>query len=122
MLAYVTLGTNNIENSLAFYEPLLAELGAKKLFDNNRLHFFGTEMGAPMLAIGGPYDEQTATHGNGTMVALPTASREDVDRIYQKALDLGGQDDGAPGERGPGFYGCYVRDADNNKICICKIG
>ena len=122
MLAYVTLGTNNIEKSLAFYEPFMAEFGAKKLFDNGRLHFFGTGMDAPMIAVGGPYDEQTATNGNGTMLAMPVASREDVDRIYAKALELGGTSEGEPGERMPTFYGGYVRDPDNNKICVCKIG
>ena len=122
MLAYVTLGTNDIEKALAFYEPFMAELGAKKLFDNGRLHFFGTGMDKPMVAIGAPYDEKPATNGNGTMLALPVASREDVDRIYAKAIELGSPSEGEPGERMATFYGAYVRDPDNNKLCVCKIG
>ncbi len=122
MLAYVTLGTNNTEKALTFYEPFMAAMGAKKLFDNGRLHFFGTGPNTPMIAIGGPYDEKTATNGNGTMAALPVASREEVDRLYQKALEFGGVCDGKPGERMATFYAFYVRDPDNNKLCICKIG
>ena len=122
MLAYMTLGSNDTQKSLAFYEPLMAAMGAKKLFDNGRLHFFGRDMTQPMLGIGGPFDGETATHGNGTMAALPVGTREDVDKLYKTALELGGTCDGEPGERMATFYAAYVRDPDNNKLCFCKIG
>ncbi len=122
MLAYVTLGTNDIEKATAFYDALLGEMGAKRLFDNGRLYFYGTAPGAPMLAIGGPYDGQAATVGNGVMPAIATPDKEAVDRVYAKALELGAADEGAPGNRMPTFYGAYFRDPDGNKICICKLG
>ena len=31
MIGYITLGTNNLENAVAFYDVLLAELGAGRL-------------------------------------------------------------------------------------------
>jgi len=34
---------------------------------------------------------------------------------------LGAKDDGAPGERNPVFYGAYVRDPDNNKLCFYEM-
>ncbi|MBF2755567.1 MAG: VOC family protein [Gammaproteobacteria bacterium AqS3] len=122
MIGYVTLGTRDKDRALAFYDALLAELGAKQMFNNERLYFYGTEMGKPMIAVGGPYDEQAATHGNGTMLALPMESREQVESIYAKALELGGADEGAPGDRGNGFYGAYFRDLDGNKFCLYKFG
>ncbi|MEL6825701.1 MAG: VOC family protein [Pseudomonadota bacterium] len=123
MLAYVTLGSNNTERSLAFYDALMPELGAKRMFDNQRLYFYGTEQGQPMLAVGGPYDEQPATCGNGVMPAFGVDDTATVDRVHAKALELGAVDDGAPGERVPGFfYGAYFRDPDGHKICICKFG
>ena len=122
MLAYVTLGSNDIEKSLAFYDGLMPELGAKRLFDNGRLYFYGAGPGQPMLAVGGPYDEQAATCGNGVMPALAVADTEAVDQAHAKALELGAVDDGQPGERVPGFYGAYFRDPDGHKICICKLG
>ncbi|WP_370237370.1 MULTISPECIES: VOC family protein [Henriciella] len=122
MLAYVTLGSNDVEKAKAFYDALMPELGAKRFFDNGRLYFYGTGAGQPMLAIGGPYDEKTATVGNGVMPALTAPDTETVDRVYKKALELGAQDEGEPGNRMPTFYGAYFRDPDGNKICVCKLG
>ncbi|MEL7545680.1 MAG: VOC family protein [Pseudomonadota bacterium] len=122
MLAYVTLGTNDRDRALAFYDALMPELGAKRLFDNDRLYFYGSGPGSPMIAIGGPYDEQAATCGNGVMPCLAAADKETVERAYQKALELGAADEGAPGARVPGFYGAYFRDPDGNKLCVAKLG
>ena len=38
------------------------------------------------------------------------------------ALANGATDEGAPGERMPGFYGAYFRDLDGNKVCVFKMG
>ena len=54
------------------------------------------------------------------MVAIP-ADRETVDKLYNKALELGATCDGEPGERMPVFYGAYVRDLDNNKLCFYEM-
>ncbi len=122
MLAYVTLGSNDTDKALAFYDALMPELGAQRFFDNGRLYFYGTAPGQPMLAIGGPYDEGSATCGNGVMPALAAPDKETVDRVYAKAMELGAPSDGEPGQRMPTFYGAYFRDPDGHKICICKLG
>ena len=54
--------------------------------------------------------------GNGTMIALAAENPAAVDRLYAKALELGGTDEGAPGVRADMFYISYVRDLDGNKI------
>ncbi len=122
MLAYVTLGSNDTERAVAFYDALMPELGAKRFFNNGRLYFYGTGPDKPMFAIGGAYDEQAATCGNGVMPALGVADRETVDRAHAKAMELGATCEGEPGERMATFYGAYFRDPDGNKICVCKIG
>jgi predicted lactoylglutathione lyase len=53
-------------------------------------------------------------------IAAPDAAT--VDKVYNKAIELGAQDEGAPGQRMPTFYGAYFRDPDGNKICVCKLG
>jgi len=122
MLAYVTLGSNDSAKAREFYTAVLGEMGAKELFNNDRLYFYGKGPGQPMLAIGGPYDENAASCGNGVMPALACESNEQVDAVYKKALELGAADEGAPGSRMPTFYGAYFRDPDGNKICVCKLG
>ena len=122
MIGYVTIGSNDKDKAAAFYDTLMAEIGGKRIFNNDRLIFWGTEMGAPMIGIGTPYDGEAATVGNGTMVALSVGSRENVDKLYAKAIALGAQDEGAPGERMPGFYGAYFRDLDGNKFVAFMMG
>ncbi|UVE18769.1 VOC family protein [Pseudomonas sp. LS44] len=122
MIAYVTLGTRDMEKAKTFYGELLASMGAKLTVDMGRLALYGQERGKPMFGICSPYDGQPAQAGNGTMVALPVSTTEEVDALYAQALALGATDEGAPGQRMPTFYGAYVRDLDGNKLAFCKLG
>jgi len=52
-------------------------------------------------------------------LAFQAADRAMVDAFYQAALQAGGKDNGAPGERAiyhPGYYGAFVLDPDGNNI------
>lgn len=121
MLGYTTIGVNDMARAEGFYNDLLAEIGGRQLFGQDRIKFYGTGEGA-MLAICIPYDEQAQNPGNGTMVAIAGGDRAGVDKLYAKALELGATDDGEPGERVPGvFYGAYVRDLDGNKLCFFEM-
>ena len=80
-----------------------------------------TEMGKPMVCVGDPFNGEEASYGNGTMVAIQAGSRENVDKLYSKAISLGAKDEGGPGERNPAFYGAYFRDLDGNKIVVCHM-
>jgi len=122
MIGYVTLGTNDLPRAAAFYDALLAEIGAKRLMDLGRGIIWGFAMDKPSLGILKPYDEQQATVGNGVMVALAVDSHEKVDRVHKKALALGGKDEGAVGPRGDGFYAGYFRDLDGNKFNVFCMG
>ena len=122
MLGYATIGVNDMARATAFYDDLLGELGASRLFGMDRIQFYGTGPGAAMLAICIPYNEETQHPGNGNMIAIPGGSREGVDRLHAKALSLGATDEGEPGDRLPTFYGAYVRDLDGNKLCFFEMG
>jgi catechol 2,3-dioxygenase-like lactoylglutathione lyase family enzyme len=122
MLGYVTIGTADMAKATAFYDALLAEIGAKQLFGQDRIKFYGTGPGAPMLAVCVPYDQGAQAPGNGVMIAIPAAGPEAIQKLYDKAIALGATDEGAPGERIPGmFYGAYVRDLDGNKLCFYEM-
>jgi predicted lactoylglutathione lyase len=122
MIGYLTLGTNDLARAAAFYDALLAELGAKRFMETERSIAWSAGAGTPGLSICKPFDGQQATGGNGTMVALAAASKEQVDALHARALSLGAKDEGAPGPRGPTYYGAYWRDLDGNKLCAFHIG
>ncbi len=115
MISYVTLGSNDLEKTGAFYDAALAPLGAKRDFAMDGLIVWSTGDG-PSLSLMSPYDGNAASVGNGTMVAFTAPSRAAVDAAYAAALAAGGRDEGPPGPRGrTGYYG-YVRDPDGNKV------
>lgn len=119
MIGYVTLGTNDLDRAVAFYDELLAVIGAKRMMEDPG-HFVAWAVAPdkPALSVTRPYDGNTATHGNGTMIALVVDSKDMVHRVYDKALELGGKDEGAAGPRMEGFYAGYFRDLDGNKLNV----
>ena len=122
MIGYVTLGTNDLPRAAAFYDTLLAEIGAKRLMDLGHGFGWGFSMDKPMLAIMTPFDKKPATVGNGVLAAIVVDSRDKVDRVHKKALELGGADEGPVGPRGEGFYAGYFRDLDGNKLNVFCLG
>lgn len=123
MIGYVTIGVSDMGQAKVFYSELLADLGASILMDMERIAFFGKSMGSPMLAVCIPYDKQPNHPGNGNMVALNPGSKEMVEKLYHKAIELGATCDGEPGQRIPDrFYGAYIRDPDGNKVAFFHFG
>ena len=51
-------------------------------------------------------------------LAFQATNRDAVDAFHRAALDAGGRDHGAPGERDyhPGYYAAFVLDPDGNNI------
>ncbi len=122
MIGYVTLGTNDLPRAAAFYDALLALIGAKRVMEFERGYAWGVAMDKPMLGIMKPYDGQPATVGNGVMPAIVVDSKDMVDRLYKKAIALGAKDEGPSGQRGDGFYAGYFRDLDGNKLNVFCTG
>lgn len=124
MIGYITLGTNDLERAGNYYDALLAEIGAKRVMTDVRTLGWGTDPGTPMFSVITPFDEHEATVGNGVMIALNVETPEAVERVYNKAIDLSGSDEGHPHDRGSsmGFYGGYFRDMDGNKLVAYCLG
>ena len=114
LVGYATVGTNNKSKAIAFYDPIMKELGAEPFFSNEQMNVWAID--SYLFAVAKPYDDNVATVGNGTMIGFPLDSSDKVDELYALALSLGGLDEGPPGARGGGFYGAYFRDLDGNKL------
>ena len=120
MIAYSTVGVNDMDRAIAFYDAVFAPLGAVRdttsqtwtgyVHAGERARFFLTR----------PFDRAAATSGNGAMLAFLATDRAAVDAFHAEALRNGGADEGPPGVRegmNPVFYAAYVRDPDGNKLC-----
>jgi catechol 2,3-dioxygenase-like lactoylglutathione lyase family enzyme len=116
MLGYCSLGTNDLETSAAFYEPIAQILGHSRVMETERAVMWSTPGRGAAFCVIKPYDGQPATVGNGTMFGFAVDTDAQVDEIYQYALANGGSDEGPPGERSPQFYGAYFRDPAGNKL------
>ncbi|MFV0261492.1 MAG: VOC family protein [Kluyvera sp.] len=123
MFSYVMLGTNDLPRAISFYDPLMEQLGHPQAGRNEEGASWGTfsDNHTIGLCVGRPFNQQSASVGNGTMVALNAGSFEHIQQLHALALSLGGTDEGAPGHRpqyGEGFYSAYVRDPDGNKLAF----
>ncbi len=126
MIANALVGTNKLEDAKAFYDALLSVIGASPMMEHHSGgRFYGVTVDKPLFGVVAPHDGKSATAGNGTMISFEAQSREQVNAMHARAMELGGIDEGAPGLRGPdpdGFYGAYFRDLDGNKLCVYKYG
>lgn len=125
MFSHVMLGTNNIAESIAFYDQVMPVLGYAREDSSESYAGYGKKenigTGANCLWIGTPLNGEPANPGNGVNIALLATVRDQVDNFYAMALKSGGQDEGAPGVRGevhPNFYAAYVRDPSGNKLVV----
>ena len=127
MIGYVTVGTNDLPRATAYYDALFESIGVgRSMEEENYFVAWSPAIEAPGLAATIPFNKQPATAGNGTMVAVYLETPEKVQAFHQKALELGGTDEGQPGFRPEGaekgFYAGYFRDLDGNKLnAFCMV-
>ncbi len=117
ILCHISLGTNQFEQAIAFYDQILATLGCRRIMEHPGAVAYGKVF--PEFWVQTPIDGQPAIAGNGTHVAFMAASKTAVDAFYEAAITAGATDDGAPEPRpdyGAPYYGCFVRDLDGHKI------
>lgn len=118
MIGYVTVGTNDLERAVAFYDKLFTVVGAGRFMEEDSFVAWAASADTSGFAATKPHDGNPATVGNGMMVALAVDSKEKVHAVYDKAIELGGSDEGPPGPRGDFFYAAYFRDLDGNKLNV----
>lgn len=115
LMNYFVAGTNHMDAAIGFYDALFSHFDIAQAARTDRMTYWLGDGFA--FAVAEPFDGQPATHGNGTMIGFNVGAPAQVDAIHAKALELGGVDEGRPGQRGP-YYSAYVRDLDGNKICF----
>lgn len=126
MIAYITVGADDIARAKRFYSAFLPALNYELAESSEGLSYTlpaksGHSGGSPDFYVKPTFDGHPATAGNGSMVAFQASSQKQVRELYDAALLAGGLDEGRPGFRasyGPHFYVCYFRDPQGNKIAL----
>lgn len=126
MIAYVTVGADDIARAKRFYTAFLPALGYTLEEGPEGLSFAlpvppGQVPVLPDFYVKPPFNGQPASAGNGTMVAFEARDQAQVRALHAAALTAGGSDEGQPGFRaayGPRFYVGYLRDPQGNKIAL----
>ena len=121
MIGYVMVGTNDLDQSIRFYDELLTILDLERIEKDDVCAGYSQKNGNGKVEfyITKPVNKENATIGNGSQVSFLTSSRSIVDKFHEIGLKLGGTSEGSGGERpeGSGVYYSYIRDLDGNKIC-----
>lgn len=126
MIAYVTVGADDLDRAKRFYTAFLPALGYSLDEGPEGLSFVlpvppGERPVSPDFYVKPTFDGRPASTGNGTMIAFEVQNQQQVRELHAAALAAGGADEGAPGFRaayGPHFYVCYLRDPQGNKLAL----
>ena len=126
MIAYVTVGADDIAGAKRFYSAFLPALDYALKEGSEGLSYVlpdqpGQPAALPDFYVKPTFDGHPASAGNGTMIAFQARSQKQVRDLHAAALHAGGSDEGQPGFRasyGPQFYVGYLRDPQGNKIAL----
>jgi catechol 2,3-dioxygenase-like lactoylglutathione lyase family enzyme len=108
LIDHVHLRVADLEASKRFYRAVLAALGRRDAFAEGKDHFQADEL----------FVDRADGPVSRVHLAFQADGPEAVQAFHRAALDAGGHDNGAPGERAyhPGYYAAFVLDPDGNNI------
>lgn len=126
MIAYVTVGADDLARAKRFYSAFLPSLGYGLKEGPEGLSYAlpvrpGQMPQLPDFYVKPTFDGQPASAGNGAMVAFEAEDQAQVRALYAEAMKAGGRNEGQPGFRenyGARFFVCYMRDPQGNKIAL----
>ncbi|MGV3548744.1 VOC family protein [Rhizobium sp.] len=129
MLDYMTIGANDVEASVRFYDALLLPLGYERDGGEGYAVYAlkgvaDRDNGPNTIYVMKPFDGGVATPGNGMMPAFRITDDVTVRALHAAGLAAGGTDEGAPGTRSyytPNFYVGYLRDPVGNKVALFTV-
>ncbi|MDA5558922.1 VOC family protein [Shimia sp. MMG029] len=123
MIAYITVGADDIPAAERFYSAFLPALGYRLEHYHGDLSYIpaGEPPTSPDFYVKAPFNGAPASAGNGTMVAFQADNQQQLRDLHAAALSAGGADEGAPGFReaySANFYVAYLRDPQGNKLAL----
>ena len=125
MIDHLGISVADFDASKAFYDKVMAPLGASLLMMVPAEHTGGIKVGGYGRERPTFWLHEGAETGPGRHIAFSARSRAEVDAFHKAAIAAGGRDNGAPGLRPhyhPDYYGAFVFDPDGNNIeAVCHL-
>jgi catechol 2,3-dioxygenase-like lactoylglutathione lyase family enzyme len=117
MLDHVSIGVRDVAASRRFYDPVLAALGYRCLFEGDGYAGYGSAQ--PQFWLNASEAPVPADDRSGLHFSFTASGKAAVDAFHAAALAAGGKDNGKPGPRteyGPGYYAAFAKDLDGYRI------
>ena len=113
LIDHIQLVVRDLSASRTFYAAILDVLGIP-MGGSSEEYFWADELFVSTAESDAAQGRLTGRHH----LAFQAQGRAMVDAFYRAALEHGGKDNGAPGERPyhPGYYAAFVLDPDGNNI------
>lgn len=113
LIDHIQLVVRDLSASRTFYAAILDVLGIP-MGGSSEDYFWADELVVSTAESDAAQGRLTGRHH----LAFQAQDRAMVDAFYRAALEHGGKDNGAPGERPyhPGYYAAFVLDPDGNNI------
>ena len=121
MIDHITLRVKDLEKSRAFYDELLKVIEYKIVLgkDDEPFRGYGVDVDPIFEIVQADSNQPANSHVH---IAFKVESEEIVKEFYEKALALGGKDNGPPRPRphyGETYYAAFILDSDENNIEVC---
>ena len=124
MFSHIMVGTNDFDRAKAFYDAVLATLGAGPGNINEAATGHKRAVwvhNGGIFAISQPINNEPAACANGATIGFKCISPEQAKHFHDVAVAAGGTSiEDPPGLRTStlgSLYLAYVRDPDGNKLC-----
>lgn len=113
LIDHIQLVVRDLSANRTFYAAILDVLGIP-MGGSSEEYFWADELFVSTAESDAAQGRLTGRHH----LAFQAQDRAMVDAFYRAALEHGGKDNGAPGERPyhPGYYAAFVLDPDGNNI------
>lgn len=108
LIDHVHLRVSDLERSRRFYRAVLDSIGLGDAYHEDDKCFYADEL----------YVDQAVEYVSRVHLAFQAKDRKTVARFHRVAIENGGRDNGAPGERAyhSQYYAAFVLDPDGNNI------
>jgi catechol 2,3-dioxygenase-like lactoylglutathione lyase family enzyme len=120
VFSHITIGSNDMARSKAFYDAVIGALGGKPATPDAKGRLMYRHRGGALL-VTAPVNGKAATGANGGTIGFACESQAEADAWYQAGMAHGGTTaEDPPGVRhgaNGDLYLAYMRDPDGNKLC-----